>query len=177
MERNAILQIFLLINKPVKIVNHFITKENINKIFEENDMTGEIDLLSIDIDGNDYWIWKAINVVKPRVVVIEYNSAFGNKSITIKYDSNFRRSIKHKTSLYFGASLSALTKLAKEKGYILVGRCSEGVNAFFVRKDVVKRKFKEISPIETFYENEGMTKFGNPEKQFDSIKHLKFEKI
>ena len=166
-------------DKPVKVVNSFVTKENINKLFSENEITGEIDLLSIDIDGNDYWVWDAINVVNPRVVIIEYNSSFGDdKSISIKYDPSFERFKVHDDGLYYGASLSALTHLAKKKGYILVGCGSGGINAFFVRSDVAKGKLKELSVEEAFYKNnERLKRFGNIQQQFNLIKHLDFEKI
>jgi len=164
--------------KPVTVVNSFITKDNINQIISENKIEGEIDLLVVDIDGNDYWVWKEINVIKPRVVVVEYNSALGNKSITTKYKPDFERLKEHKNGLYFGASLSAMTKLGKEKGYILVGCCSSGFNAFFIRKDLIKNKFSEMSPETVFYDDRGnVRKFGDLNKQFDKIKNLEFEQI
>ena len=70
----------------VRIVSSFVTVENINQLFLSNSMGGEIDLLSIDIDGNDYWVWKAIDIVKPRVVIMEYNAALGMRSLTISYN-------------------------------------------------------------------------------------------
>jgi len=164
--------------KPVKVINSFITKDNINKIFLDNEMKGEIDLLVVDIDGNDYWVWKEINTIKPRVVVIEYNSAFGDKPITIKYKPDFERLRSHKSGLYFGASLPALAKLGKEKGYILAGCCSSGFNAFFIRKDIAKSKFSEMAPEKVFYEDEGNAKkFGDLNNQFNKIKNLGFERI
>jgi hypothetical protein len=93
-------------------------------------------LLSIDIDGIDYWVWKAIEVISPRVVVIEYNSFLGaQEPLTIRYDPKFCRQLQGGRGLYFGASLAALEKLGKAKGYILAGCESHGVNAFFVRQD------------------------------------------
>ncbi len=164
--------------KPVTVVNAFVTKDNINKILSENGIKGEIDLLCIDIDGNDYWVWKEIDSIKPRVIVAEYNSVFGNKPITIKYKPDFERLKEHKSGLYFGASLSALAKLGKEKGYILAGCCSYGFNAFFIRKDIAKNKFSEMAPEKVFYEDVGNIKmFGDLEKQFNKIKNLEFEHI
>ena len=96
--------------------------------------TGEIGLLSIDIDGNDYWIWKSIEVVQPVIVVIEYNSVFGlDNAITIPYKKDFFRTDAHYSNLYFGASLLALVMLGEEKGYSFVGSDSAGVNAYFVK--------------------------------------------
>lgn len=115
----------------------FITKENINRLISEYTSCEDIGLLSVDIDGNDYWVWEAITVVRPRVVICEYNSVFGpEKQVTIPYDPAFTRRRAHYSDLYFGASLAAFVRLADEKGYDFIGTASTGVNAFFVRKDL-----------------------------------------
>jgi hypothetical protein len=120
-------------------VSAFITKDNINEIIGNVGISGDIGLLSIDIDGNDYWVWKAINVISPRIVIAEYNSIFGGRlALTIPYDERFNRTKAHCSNLYFGASLPALCRLAKERSYIFVGSNSTGSNAFFVRKDVAQ---------------------------------------
>ncbi|RFM32307.1 hypothetical protein DXN04_25855 [Chitinophaga silvisoli] len=114
----------------------FITKDNINDLISSAGISGEIGLLSVDIDGNDYWVWKAIDVVQPVIVVAEYNSVFGmDRALTVPYKSDFVRSVAHYSYLYFGASLKALCLLAEEKGYSLVGCNAIGNNAYFVRKD------------------------------------------
>lgn len=165
-------------NSQIKIVRCFVTKENINNVLLKNGISGEIDLLSIDIDGNDYWVWKAINVIKPRVVVMEYNASFGlDKSLTIKYSPNFDRYKKHSSGLYHGASLSALTKLAKSKGYILVGCDSTGCNAFFVSKEAAKKKLPEFNVKEAYYPHSRRLKELSLSEQFECIKHLDFERI
>jgi hypothetical protein len=116
----------------------FITRENINQLIREAEIGGDIGLLSVDIDGNDYWVWQAIEVVQPRIVVVEYNSLFGSdRAVTVPYDKDFVRSKKHHSYLYYGASLAALARLGREKGYALVAGNSAGNNAFFVRKDVL----------------------------------------
>jgi hypothetical protein len=118
---------------------------------------GDIGLLSIDIDGNDYWVWQAINVISPRIVICEYNSVFGrNNPVSVPYGEQFNRTVAHHSNLYFGASLKALCLLGEQKGYVFVGSNSAGSNAFFVRKDFalnvsamdcqtgyVKSKFRE----------------------------------
>ena len=125
--------------KNLKLLNVFVKIENINQILKKNTFNQELDLLSIDIDGNDFWIWKTINCIKPRVVIIEYNSFFGPKlSATIKYDSNFNWDHKNNKS-YYGASLKALEKLGKKKKYTLAGVDRNGVNAFFIRNDLAKK--------------------------------------
>jgi len=114
----------------------FITRENINDLFTQAGFTGDIGLLSVDIDGNDYWVWEAVQAVSPRIVVVEYNSLFGTAPVTIPYDPNFMYRRAHPSALYSGASLGALCHLAKKKGYRFVGSTSIGLNAFFVREDV-----------------------------------------
>ncbi|NWF37941.1 hypothetical protein F3F96_02150 [Mariprofundus sp. NF] len=124
----------------------FITKENINDLLKSNGMSGDIGLLSIDVDGNDYWVWKAIEGVSPRIVVLEYNSRFGaDRAVTVPYDANFVRHQAHHSLLYFGASLKALVNLGKQKGYSFVGCNSNGVNAFFVRSDLLADPLQELS--------------------------------
>jgi hypothetical protein len=116
----------------------FIDNNNINSLIKKNGISGDIGLLSVDIDGNDYWIWNSINVVSPRIVVCEYNSLWGDKlSVSTPYDSAFGRTNAHYSNLYFGASITALTKLATFKGYSLIGSNVAGNNLFFVRNDLL----------------------------------------
>lgn len=121
----------------LKAVCTFVTRDNINQLIGGNIKEKEIGLLVIDIDGNDYWIWEAIDVISPRIVVCEYNGIFGCEHfITVPYEERFNRTRKHYSNLYSGASLPAICLLAEKKGYIFVGCNSNGNNAFFVRKDV-----------------------------------------
>lgn len=120
----------------LKAVQAFITAENINELIAAQGMKGEIGLLSVDIDGNDYWVWKAIDVVDPVIVVAEYNSVFGiDRALTVPYKPDFIREQAHYSHLYFGASLKALCVLAEEKGYAFIGSNSIGNNAYFVKKN------------------------------------------
>ncbi|WP_238361189.1 hypothetical protein [Iningainema tapete] len=133
-------------NYNLKAVKAFVTKDNINNLLLENGLTGEIGLLSIDIDGNDYWIWDAINVINPVIVIVEYNYRFGSEAaVTIPYSEDFDRSKAHHSMIYFGASLKAICLLAKRKGYTFVGCCSNGVNAFFIRTDKKPSTLKEMT--------------------------------
>lgn len=112
----------------------FITAENINQAFIEDKVPAEPGILHIDIDGNDYWIWKSIEVIQPIIVIMEYNSGFGSdRSVTVPYHPAFERYTAHYSGLYFGASLQALCDLAEEKGYAFVGSNSYGNNAYFVK--------------------------------------------
>jgi hypothetical protein len=132
---------------PPRLVAAWITAENINDLIFSNGVSSEIDLLSIDLDGVDYWIWKSLSVIAPRVVVVEYNNRWSaSQSVTVPYRPDF---VGHEASDigegYFGASLLAFTKLAAEKGYRLVGSNSPNTNAFFFRKDLGTEWFPEVS--------------------------------
>lgn len=114
----------------------FITRDNVNDLIRRSGFDEDLGLLSIDIDGNDYWIWEAIDSVRPRIVICEYNSLFGLDPVSISYQPDFYRTKAHYSNLYYGSSLSALAHLAAKRGYILAGSNIRGGNAFFVRKDI-----------------------------------------
>jgi len=125
---------------PPTVVHAWVTAENVNTLLTEHDFTGEIDLLTMDIDGNDYWVWEALEVASPRVVLIEYQSVIdASRAWVIPYDPDFGRgefAANAEFPGYSGASLAALVHLAGRKGYRLVGSNLRGYNAFFVRSDV-----------------------------------------
>lgn len=130
---------------PPKVINAWVTAENINDLIQENGISGEIDLFCLDLDGVDYWIWKSLNVIQPRVVVVEYMNIWDtDQSVTVPYRPNFNRFDTHPD--YFGASLAAFVKLGREKGYRLVGCNRYGFNAFFIRSDISEDIFPEIPP-------------------------------
>jgi len=147
-----------VINKNLLVHNEFITCENVNQIFLQYQFEGEIDLLSIDVDGNDYHIFNKIDSISPRVVVIEYNGKFPpDVEWIMEYDPTYcwNGTDKH------GASLKSLEKLAGLKGYQLVGTNAIGVNAFFVRKDLANRKFPLPATSENLY---------NPMRVFSNLR-------
>jgi hypothetical protein len=118
----------------------FITRENINDLIASAGFSGEIGLLSIDIDGNDYWVWEALHAVRPILCICEYNAVFGDlHPISTPHDRQFSRTNAHPSNLYFGASIAALRSLAAKKGYWFVGTNSSGNDAFFVREDYARR--------------------------------------
>ncbi|MBC8042019.1 MAG: hypothetical protein IAF08_01115 [Rhizobacter sp.] len=124
-------------NYPLQVVEAFITKENINELLGSSGVTGEIGVLSIDIDGNDYWIWEAVHIVDPAIVVVEYNPRFqSSRASVVPYKSDFTRFEAHYSGLYYGASLRAIVMLGKKKGYAFVGCSRGGANAFFVRENL-----------------------------------------
>lgn len=124
--------------------HQFVTAENINTILKEEGFNTEVGILHIDIDGNDYWIWEALEITSPEIVIMEYNSCFGPKrSITTPYIHDFERYAFHHSGLVFGASLAALIKLANQKGYYFAGSNSYGNNAYFL-KNKYKNSFQEV---------------------------------
>lgn len=126
----------------------FIDRDNINSLIAESGLKGEIGLMSIDIDGNDYWVWQAIEVVSPAIVVCEYNAVLGDTlPLTIPYAADFYRTRSHHSNLYFGASIRALVQLGESKGYVFVGTTSTGCNAFFVRRGHASRITSELDEI------------------------------
>ncbi len=139
----------LIDKNQLSIQNEFINAENIESFFDRANAPLELDLLSIDIDYNDYYVWKAITKYKPRVVIIEYNSIFRpDTHFVVKYNPN---RMWDKTS-HFGASLLALEQLGKQKGYCLVSCVFSGSNAFFVREDLVGDLFEAPFSAENHYE-------------------------
>jgi hypothetical protein len=122
----------------LQIRHAFLNRENVNQIIAASGLQGELGLLSVDIDGMDYWLWEAIDCVQPRIVVAEYNSLFGPQlPVSVPYDPAFTRAKAHPSHLYYGASLQALCGLAERKGMQFVGANSSGTNAFFVRRDLI----------------------------------------
>lgn len=140
---------------PPHIAHAWVTAENVDQYIRGYGFDGDIDLLSLDLDGNDYWIWKAMESVRPRVVVAEYNCAWGpTESRTVPYRADFtnppKEGVPKSENLYFGASLAAMTKLARSKGLRLVGTQRWGFNAFFVREGIGEDLLPEVSPVECF---------------------------
>jgi hypothetical protein len=132
----------------------FITRDNINLLIDQQNFNQELGLLHIDLDGNDYYIWKAINVINPIIVIVEYNSLFGfDRPISVIYDDSFIRKNAHYSNLFWGASLLSLNNLANQKGYSFIGCNSAGNNAYFVRNDKLNDKVKTITLADGFVQS------------------------
>jgi hypothetical protein len=130
---------------PPALVNAWVTAENVDALVADAGFGGPIDLLSLDLDGNDYWIWKAVDGIRPRGVVLEFNALCGpERSLTMSYQPDFRLDLT-KQPYRCGASLPAFVKLAREKGYRLVGVQSLGFNAFFVQDGLEEKLLPERS--------------------------------
>ena len=127
------------------VINEFITKDNINNIIRKNHIPKKLGLLSLDIDGVDYWILTKLSTLDPSIIICEYNSLFGQKKlVTVPYKKNFIRSKEHYSNLYYGASIKAFVNMMRKKNYFLVGTNSAGNNAFFVKKNLWHKINKSI---------------------------------
>lgn len=153
--------------KPT-FVQAIIKRENINELIRQNGLSGDMELLSIDIDGNDYWVWDAIEVVKPKVVVIETHTEFGTNNIVVPYDPNYMFPGKH--PVYHGASVIAMNKLAEKKGYRLVAASDLGINQIFLRNDLATDEIPTIDPASTLWHPHTIRGF----KSFEAIKDWEY---
>lgn len=148
---------------PPRVVHAWIDKENINSLIADNGYRGEIDLFSLDIDGIDYYLLENLNVITPRVIVLEINHLLGyERSCTVPYDKSFQAEFSSDGSDYAGASLMAFIKLAKKKGYRFVGTNRFATNAFFIRDDIKHQKLDEVKDVSLYFKHPrvvyGMTK-------------------
>lgn len=158
----------------------FITRDNINTIISNAGFSGEIGLLSIDIDGVDYWVWEAIDCVNPLIIIVEYNSAFGDLlPISIPYNKSFVRHQAHFSGLYYGLSIRAADHLAKIRGYKFVGTNKAGNNAFYIRDDRAQEILDKVISVcdrpSRFRESRnknGKLSYLSPDKRASSIAHL-----
>jgi len=138
----------------IKILNKKIDVENVNDLIYSNITSKVIDFLSIDVDGNDYWILNKINTDSINLICCEYNPWIGRDvKKTIPYDKNFI----YKGDFYFGASLNALTSLLKPKKFDLIAVESSGTNGFFLKNDF-SSSFQILSPIDSFRKASRYTK-------------------
>lgn len=134
-------------------VDAWIDRENINQLIGDAGFHGDIGILSVDIDGNDYWVWERISVVNPVIVVVEWNSVFGSKHpVSVPYNTTFQREKAHYSNLFWGASIAAFEYLASCKGYVLLGSNTAGNNLFFVRRDRLGRLIR-MSAKEAYVES------------------------
>ena len=165
-------------SSPPILVTAMVTAENINDILRANGFVGVVDLLCIDIDGVDYWIWKAIDVIQPRVVVVEYQDILGpERTWTVPYSPDFNvrdYTVNKKNHNYCGASLGAFVKLGKEKGYRLVGCSQGGWNALFVRSGIGEEHLPEVS-VESCFRFEW--NFHGMETRFPMVKGMEWQEV
>jgi hypothetical protein len=160
------------------IVHAFVDRDNVDAVVSSSAHARNPDVLSIDIDGNDFHVWHAVTGISPRIVVIEYNASFGpDRSVTVPHDPVFDRYKKHPSGWYHGASLKAMEHLGRSKGYRLVGCDSDGVNAFFVREDLAAPGLNTVGAAEAYYPEWKRTGQSSVQEQFETIGHLPLEPV
>ena len=150
----------------VHAANAFINRDNLEHLIRSNNIPAEIDFLSIDVDGNDYWFWECLQYINPRVICIEYNSGIGSRySWTIPYSKEFERFSAHPSGFFAGASIKALESLGEKKGYRLVGCDTTGTNAFFLRDDLGNNQIPTLTASEAFRPHRNWIQRGISEDQ------------
>jgi len=158
----------------VEVRQAFVTAENVNEIVG----SGSLGVLSIDVDGMDYWLWKAVEGATAQVVVIEYNASMGpERAVTIPYDPEFSALKAHPSGYYHGASLAALERLGRGKGYSLVAVDSAGVNAFFVHDAVRPESLPRREAAEIFRPHRMRLKDHSEQQQWDMISRMPYETV
>lgn len=134
--------------RPPVLTHAWITAENVNDLLTQSGCAGEVDLFALDMDGNDYWVWDAIEAINPRLLVLETNPCIpSDKSLAIEYHPDFDSSWPKESeedSCYFGASLLAWQRLCKRRGYRMIGGHRHGINVFFLREDEGIGFFPEV---------------------------------
>ncbi len=156
----------------ITLKNTWLTLENIN-LFKNWLGDQKLGILSVDVDGNDYWFIKALISLKPAMLIAEYNSQLGLEPISVPYDPQFDRNLKHESRAYFGASLIAISNLAKLNGYSLVEITKTGVNAFFIRDDLLNENHVVLDPIANFRKKTFPDGTSFPE-QWELIKDMEY---
>jgi len=159
--------------RDIRVIESFVTKENVNLLIEEQGIAGRVDFFSLDIDGVDWWIWKEMKAISPRIVTVEYNASFGpDLVVTVPYKPGFQRHREHPSGIYHGASLRAFIRLGQEKGYRFVGCNSTGANAFFVRNDLAGDVLPAVAVEQGYRPSSYRNKRMSPEKQLALLQEL-----
>ena len=156
----------------IRAIHTWITLENLSIIPEWIEKRA-LGVLSVDVDGNDYWFIQSLLDSMPVIVIAEYNWVFGHRTITVPYSANFDRSLAHSSCNYYGASLSALFLLLSSRGYSLVSVSDSGVNAFFVRNDCLPVGVEKLNPTQA-YREQGIASVLSTTERWKAIKHLDF---
>jgi len=150
------------------------TPGNVNDLIEGP----ELGVLSIDVDGMDYWLWQAYTQTRPRLAVIEYNASFGpERAVTVPYSDDFSAAKIHPSGYYHGASLAALEKLGRGKGYSLVATDAAGVNAFFVAEEARPSSLIPLSAAQAYRPHRLRCLHHTPDEQWRLISHLPLEQV
>ena len=163
----------IIFHKNIVIKSFWLSLDTLNCFFEFKKEKKNIGILSLDIDGNEFWILEKLIILRPDMIICEFNVALGLRTITVPYDKEFDRTKKHETWLYHGLSITALNYICNKNDYSLVAVSSNGVNAFFIRNDLLNPDSKILTPekaFKTLTYADGTTS----DQDFERIKHLPF---
>lgn len=159
--------------KAINVRQAWITRDNIKGIVGSWLGDQQLGILSIDVDGNDWWLLKELSHIRPAIIIMEYNSAFGLNKISAIYDQNFDRQNKHERWTYYGASLTIISDYLKEEGYELTAISESGVNAFYLRNDLIGDKDNILDPPSSF--KDSFAAHGSShEIEWGYIKHMDY---
>ncbi len=162
----------------VSVESETVQPDSVDQWLSECGFSGAVDVLAIDIDGNDYWLWKAIAAIDPRIVVIEYNASLGpEEKLSVPFSPDHDPYRHHPRGWHHGASLAALEELGKSLGYSLVACDSMGVNAFFLRRDLLTEKIGELTCKEAFFSQPKRLKRASQRHQEEIMSQLPFEAV
>lgn len=165
----------LLFPKKIQAKCMWITLDSLEFIVDYA-KSRDLGILSIDVDGNDYWFLEKLIETNPAIIVAEYNSSFGLRPISVPYDPNFDRTRKHASWTYYGASLFAINHLCNQHGYSLIEISNSGVNAFFVRTDLLTKDDLKLNP-EFVFREKFFPDGSRPSQQWEKIKHLQYVNV
>lgn len=159
--------------RNIQIECQFIDLQNL-EVIEGFCRGKELGILSIDVDGNDFWFLKALLHLRPVIIIVEYNASLALRSLSVPYDKNFVRHAKHASGWYHGASLPALDRLCIDAGYGLVSVAPGGCNAFFMRRELCGDRIRK--PEQVYMENQLRNQWSKTTaaEQWEVIKHLPF---
>jgi hypothetical protein len=167
-----------LLPRDIKAVAKFLTLENVGFI-SEHFLDRPLGILSIDVDGNDYWFLKQLITLTPAIIVIEYNASLLLRRITVPYKPDFERHREHPSGFYCGASLTAISHFCQSSGYSLIAISESGVNAFFVRNDLLIPTLTALAPQSAYRECSLRNVWSgtSAREQWRVIEHLEFVEV
>jgi hypothetical protein len=163
-----------LFPKAITAMQMWLTLDSLDFVLNYS-KSRKLGILSIDVDGNDYWFLEKLIETNPAIIIVEFNVSFGLRPISVPYDSAFDRTKKHESWEYYGASLSAMHHLCRLHGYSLIEVSQNGVNAFFVRSDMLSGSERGLTPEEGYRKKSYPNGATAPTAEFwEAIKHLPY---
>ena len=161
--------------KKAKLICEFIDLDNIEKILKKINLN--INILSLDIDGNDFYIMEKLIKLNPSLIICEYNPAYALRPITSIYKKNFDRTKEDKDWLYYGCSIKAWEILMKKNEYSMIAISDSRVNVFFIKNNLIIDKSEIITPEDDFVDYDWPEEMGNGVDMWNKIKHKQYKLI